>query len=107
MKKLLRYDKEKTFVFIDCETFNLCLNFCHNLPWQISMLKVKGDKVIDSKDFYIKWDTHLKISKEAARITRYSQSTVDKKGLPPKEVFPTPGGPTKHSMGPFIFCIRF
>ena len=89
MKKLLRYDKEKEFVFIDCETFNLCLNSCHNLPWQIAMLKVKGDKVIDSKDFYVKWDTHLKIGKEAAKITRYNPANMDKKGLPPEEIFPT------------------
>ena len=41
---LLRYDKEKEYVFIDCETFNLCLNSCHNLPWQVSMIKAKGDK---------------------------------------------------------------
>ena len=89
MKKLLRYDKEKTFAFIDCETFNLCLNFCHNLPWQISMLKVNGDNISSSKDFYIKWDTHLKIGAEAARITRYSQQTMDKKGVAPEDVYPT------------------
>ena len=89
MKKLLRYDKEKTFVFIDCETFNLCLNFCHNLPWQVSMLKVKGDDIESSKDFYIKWDNHLKIGEEAARITRYSQQTMDKRGVKPEDVYPT------------------
>tara|TARA_Y100000004_G_scaffold193448_1_gene256005 strand:+ start:344 stop:982 length:639 start_codon:yes stop_codon:yes gene_type:complete len=86
---LLRYDKEKEYVFIDCETFNLCLNSCHNLPWQVSMIKAKGDKKLDDKDFYIKWDTHLKISADAARITRFSQNTLDKKGLTPKEVIPT------------------
>ena len=86
---LLRYDNKKTLVFIDCETFNLCLNSCHNLPWQIAMIKVKGKKIIAKKDFYIKWDTHLKISEGAARITRYNQTTVDKQGLPPEEVFPT------------------
>lgn len=53
------------------------------------MIKVKGDKIIASKDFYIKWNTHLKISKEAARITRYSQTDMNKRGLPPEEVFPT------------------
>ena len=81
MKKLLRYNKDEEFVFIDCETFNLCLNFAHNLPWQISMIKVKGDEVVAFKDFYIKWDTHLKIGEEAARITRYSQKKMDQKGL--------------------------
>jgi DNA polymerase III epsilon subunit-like protein len=88
-KKLLRYEKNKTFVFIDCETLNLCLNYCYNLPWQIAMIKVKGDKIIDSKDFYVKWKTNLKITEEAARITRYSQATVDKKGISPEKIYPT------------------
>lgn len=86
---LLRYDKDKTLVFIDCETFNLCLNFCHNIPWQIAMIKVKGDKKIDQKNFYLKWQTDLKISQDAARITRYDHKKVQKEGFDPKEVFPT------------------
>jgi len=86
---LLRYDKNKTLVFIDCETFNLCLNFCHNLPWQIAMLKVQGDKKIDEKNFYLKWQTDLKISQDAARITRYDHKKVQKEGFDPKEIFPT------------------
>tara|TARA_R110000744_G_scaffold193521_1_gene312408 strand:+ start:1012 stop:1650 length:639 start_codon:yes stop_codon:yes gene_type:complete len=88
-KKLLRFEKDKTIVFIDCETFNLCLNFAHNLPWQISMLKVQGDHVQSSKDFYIKWDTHLKIGKEAARITRYSDKKMERLGIAPEEAYPT------------------
>ncbi len=84
---LLRYDKEKELVFIDCETMNLCLNGCNNLPWQVAMLKVKGDKIIDSRDLYIKWDTDLKISKEAAEITRFDPSKLDKLGIDPKVAF--------------------
>jgi len=86
---LLRYDKDKTLIFIDCETFNLCLNFCHNLPWQIAMLKVHGNQKIDQKNFYLKWDTDLKISQDAARITRYDHKKVQKEGKSPKEAFPT------------------
>ena len=86
---LLRFNKDKKLVFIDCETLNLCLNFCHNLPWQIGMIKVSGDYRTDFKNFYLKWDTGLKISDEAARITRYSQSTVDRLGVTPEEAFPT------------------
>lgn len=86
---LLRYDEEKEIVFVDCETLNLCLHSCHNLPWQISMIKLKGGKKVAEKDFYIKWDSKLKISKEAARITRYSQTKMDRMGVKPEEVFPT------------------
>jgi len=88
---LLRYEGEKgkTFVFIDCETLNLCLNFCHNLPWQVAMIKTVDGKKIDEKDIYIKWDTKLKISSGAARITKYNPSTIEKRGVPPEEIFPT------------------
>lgn len=86
---LLRYDKKKTIVFIDCETFNLCLNSCHNLPWQVAMIKLNGDKIAASKDYLIKWDTKLKIGAEAARITRYSDKAMQKNGIPPEEAFPT------------------
>jgi DNA polymerase III epsilon subunit-like protein len=86
---LLRYDKKKTFVLIDLETFNLCLNFCHNLPWQIGMIKAKGDFKTDSKNYYINWDTKLKISQDAARITRYDHKKVQRDGLDIKDTFPT------------------
>lgn len=86
---LLRFDKEKTLVFFDAETLNLCLNFCHNLPWQIGMIKVKGSQRIDDKNFFIKWQTELKISDEAARITRYDHKKVERLGSSPEEIFPT------------------
>jgi DNA polymerase III epsilon subunit-like protein len=86
---LLRFDKSKTFLFIDCETFNLCLNFCHNLPWQIAMLKCQGDRIIESKDIHLRWKTHLKISKDAAKITRFDPKTIEKKGIDPEAFFPT------------------
>jgi len=87
MNKLIRYQYDKTFVFIDFETLNLCLNFCHNLPWQLAMIKVKGNERQDERDFLIKWNTQLKISEEAARITRYSQDAVDQRGEDPRKVF--------------------
>lgn len=86
---LLRFNKTKTYTFIDFETFNLCLNFCHNLPWQVGMLKVKGESILDSKNFYLKWDTELKISEDAARITRFDPLKVSKLGVYQSEVFPT------------------
>ena len=50
---LLRFDNDKTYVFIDCETENLCLNRRHNLPWQIAMIKMKGERKIDEKDYIV------------------------------------------------------
>jgi DNA polymerase III epsilon subunit-like protein len=53
------------------------------------MIRAKGDNRIDSKNFYLKWDTDLKISEDAARITRYDHKKVLKDGAYLKEVFPT------------------
>ena len=85
---LLRFRKDKKLVFIDCETYNLCLNFCHNVAWQISMISTDGTYKKDERDFYIKWDTPFKISDDAKRITRYNESFVNKNGKEPKDVFP-------------------
>ena len=85
---LLRFRKDKKLVFIDCETYNLCLSFCHNVAWQISMISTDGTYKKDERDFYIKWDTPFKISDDAKRITRYNESFVNKNGKEPKNVFP-------------------
>lgn len=86
-KDLLRFDKKSTFVFCDFETYNLCLNFAHNRPWQAGLIKVKGNKIIDSLDLHIKWDTKLKIGEEAARITKYSESNFRKRCIDHKKAF--------------------
>jgi DNA polymerase III alpha subunit (gram-positive type) len=88
-ENLLRFCNDKVFTFIDFETCNLCLSFNNNRPWQVAMLKVKGSSVIDRKNFYVKWSDDIKISSEAAKITRFSQKTMDEKGLSPDNVFPT------------------
>ena len=53
------------------------------------MIKAVDGKKIAEKDFYIKWDTDLRIGEAAARITRYSDTTMERKGIRPDEAFPT------------------
>tara|TARA_B100002019_G_scaffold277821_1_gene278037 strand:+ start:62 stop:589 length:528 start_codon:yes stop_codon:yes gene_type:complete len=53
------------------------------------MIKVKGKKIIDRKNFFIKWDTKLKISQDAARMTGYSEKNMKKNAVSPEEAFPT------------------
>jgi len=80
---LLRFAKDKKFTFIDCETFNLCLNECNNLPWQIAMIETVGaEKITEKHDLYIDWDTDLRISEEAKKITRFSQTKFDERKKP-------------------------
>jgi DNA polymerase III epsilon subunit-like protein len=53
------------------------------------MIKVRGEEILDTKDYYVKWDRELHVSKEAARITRFSAKTHKERALSYKEVFPT------------------
>lgn len=86
---LLRFRKDKKLVFIDCETYNLCLSFCHNVTWQVSMLETDGTKKTDERDYYIKWDTDFKISDDAKRITRYDDNFVQENGKTLEQTLPT------------------
>lgn len=86
---LLRFKENTEYVFIDCETENLCLNREQNLPWQIGMIKVKGNKKVAEKDFYISWERELNVGKEAARITRFSPKLYKERAIPYDEIFPT------------------
>ncbi len=86
---LLRFDKDKVYVLIDFETCNLCLNSCHNLPWQVGMIKSIGGKNIDHKDFYIKWPEEIKVGREAARITKFNIKKYKARAIAHDQVFPT------------------
>tara|TARA_R110000737_G_scaffold111243_1_gene144198 strand:+ start:467 stop:1132 length:666 start_codon:yes stop_codon:yes gene_type:complete len=94
---LIRFQKKK-FLFMDFETFNVCLSDKFNLPWQVATILVetvedsKGrlkNRELGRQDLYLKWDTDLKISKEAKRITRYSDSKFNKLCIPEEEAFQT------------------
>jgi DNA polymerase III epsilon subunit-like protein len=86
---LLRFDKDKTYVLIDCETENLCLHHCHNLPWQIGMIKTKGDNKIAEKNLLVKWDRPINVSRDAARITKFDLIKYKKESVYIDEIFPT------------------
>ena len=53
------------------------------------MIKTKGDKVVSTKDYYVKWDRPIKVSKEAARITKFNQKKYDASSVKYDEIFPT------------------
>jgi hypothetical protein len=78
-QKLLRYDYNSLFTFIDFETFNLCLNPYNNLPWQAAIIQLRNNKKVSVNDLYIKWDSPLKISEDAARITRFNHDLFNQK----------------------------
>lgn len=87
---LLRFDKRKTYAFLDFETFNLGLHFLINRPWQCGILKVTGEKIDQAIDILIDWSKeapHLRIGNEAAILTKYSQERMDREGIQPTEAF--------------------
>lgn len=86
---LLRYNQNVTYAFIDLETFNLALHFFHNRPWQVGIIKVQGEKIVDAKDVRLKWPDapHLAIGKEAAVITKFDQREHDRLAILPEEGF--------------------
>lgn len=85
---LLRFDKTSSFLFVDFETFNLCLSFAHNRFWQCGMLNVVNGKIIEEDNIFIKdWDCGLEIGAEAARITKYNPYVVEKQGIYPSHAW--------------------
>jgi DNA polymerase III epsilon subunit-like protein len=83
---LLRYDNKKIITLIDFETANLALNELINLPFQASMIKTRGNEVLQEFDFYIKWPEGLKISKKSAEMTQYNPRIIEEKGVVPEQV---------------------
>lgn len=85
---LLRFDNKSKFVFIDCETYNLCLNSFYNRPWQVATLSAIGSEMISFNDLYIKgWPEKLIMSPEAAAITRFDPLKLERIGVHPKVAF--------------------
>lgn len=87
---LLRYRQDVTYAFIDLETFNLNLSFKYNRPWQVGIILVKGEKVVDAKDIRVTWPDapHLSIGKEAALITKFDPVMQKKLAVTPEVAFP-------------------
>jgi DNA polymerase III epsilon subunit-like protein len=87
---LLRYRQDVTYALIDLETFNLNLSFKYNRPWQVGILLVKGEKVIDGRDIRINWPDapYLSIGKEAALITKFDPVLHKQLAILPDAAFP-------------------
>ena len=84
----LRFNKDAKIALIDCETFNLALNFHINRPWQVAVLKVVGEQVIEEIDCLVKWDDcKFKIGEGAAAVTKFSQAHFDANCIGPDEAF--------------------
>ena len=87
-ENFLRFNKKQKYLIFDFETCNLNLASLKNKPWQLGFVAYQGDKVIESQDFYIKWE-NLQVSKDAARITGFKQSKYNKLSVDAQEALNT------------------
>lgn len=78
---LLRFQKKK-YIVLDTETESL--NLINSRPWQIGFVVVENKKVVQTFDLYPFWED-LKISRDAARITRFNYQEYKQKSQPVKE----------------------
>jgi len=83
-EKLLRFRKKQKYLIFDYETCNLNLIAGDNKPWQLAFTAMEGDRVIEQKDYWLRWDD-LNVSPEAAKITGFSYSKYNKRASDPKE----------------------
>ena len=88
---LLRFRKDVTYCYIDCETFNLALHFSQNRIWQVATLFVQGDRVLDEQDIRIKLEwpdaPELSIGAGAAAVTRFNKEEHQKLAIDHETAF--------------------
>lgn len=83
-EKLLRFKNKQKYLLFDYETCNLNLISGNNKPWQLAFLAIEGDKVVEQKDYWLKWDD-LRVSPEAAKITGFTQAKYKKNAVDPQK----------------------
>lgn len=81
--ELLRYSSNQEYVIFDFETTGL--NLFYDIPWQCSFIVCTLDRIIESHDYYIKWDG-LNISRGAAAITGFNLEEYKRLARDPKEI---------------------
>jgi DNA polymerase III alpha subunit (gram-positive type) len=85
-KGLLKYKKNQKYIVADYETCNLNLCSLDNKPWQVGYtIGSINEGITKSQSIYIKWED-LKISKDAARITRFNEEEYKSNWKDPKQV---------------------
>ena len=82
-ESLLRFKTKQKYLLFDYETCNLNL-VDNNKPWQLAFLVIENNKIVESKDYWLKWN-ELKVSPEAAKITGFTEAKYKKKATCPKE----------------------
>jgi DNA polymerase III epsilon subunit-like protein len=83
---LLRFNDKQQYCFFDEETYSLNL-LTDNPPWQHSSILATKNEIIEEQDHFINWGGRFHMSRDAARITGYSEEKVKLIGKDPLEVW--------------------
>jgi DNA polymerase III epsilon subunit-like protein len=84
--ELLRYNLNQRYALFDAETFNLNL-MTDNPPWQFSWILGNKDIISEEQDHFLNWKGRFFMSRDAARITGYSEDKINMVGRDPEEVW--------------------
>lgn len=84
MDNLLRFNFNQKYLIFDTETEGL--NLISSKPWQIAWIDATGKKINKKQDRLLFWDD-LNVSKDAARITGFNETSYRNKAEDPKKVW--------------------
>ena len=85
-EKLLRFQDNQKYCFFDMETCNLNLSK-ENYVWQVGWLIANKSEIFETHNYFLNWGDKLKVSKQAALITRFDPDIVKREGKDPKEIY--------------------
>lgn len=86
---LMRYDKKSKFLYIDFESYNLCLHRDFNAPWQAGLMMVQNNQILDSRELLFNWGGKYQMRSSNPSFNHYSERIIQEKGQPPKQAFDT------------------
>jgi|TARA_B110000196_G_C21097182_1_gene640613 DNA polymerase III epsilon subunit-like protein len=80
---LLRHKKSQKYLFFDYETCHLNLGSKTNKPWQLAFTLIHNGETYKSYNYWLKWE-NINVSKDAARITGFTDKEYKKRAVDPK-----------------------
>ena len=84
---LLRHNRTSKFLYLDFETYNLCLHRDFNAPWQAGLMMVQNNQVIDTKEILFNWKGKYEMSADNPSAKHYSERKIQEQGVRPVDGF--------------------
>ena len=84
---LLRHNRTSKFLYLDFETYNLCLHRDFNAPWQAGLMMVQNNQVIHTKEIHFNWKGKYEMSADNPSAKHYSERKIQEQGVRPVDGF--------------------